>query len=153
MSLQQILQLIWLLRKKTVDLSVNEDIELNDLRLPKAVILYEATGVTEIDSEIAWSPTDDSEFREYKLYRHNTTGLDETTGLLIHVATSVNDTTFTDTDLTPLSDYYYRVFVLDDFGRIGGSNIIGITTEEAILLKNGGFESIENNVPCILGFY
>jgi len=75
-------------------------------------------------------------FYEYKIYRHYHTGLDENTGTLIHVSTSADDTIFNDigTDLeyglTPATTYYYRVYINNNFGRLGGSNIIGVTTNK-----------------------
>lgn len=133
--------------EKTIDININEDTQLNNLRLPKAVDLYDAKNITESSAEIYWSPTDDSEFREYKLYRHNSSGLDESTGTLIHVSTSINDTSFIEDDLNPLQKYYYRIFAMDNFGRIGGSNIINLTTNNVMVVLNGGFEELSNEIP------
>ena len=55
--------------EKTINISVHEDLELSYLKLPKAVLLHEPTDVTESRAFISWSPTDDEEFREYKLFR------------------------------------------------------------------------------------
>lgn len=129
--------------EKSYTLSINEDTELNELRLPKAVELFSVNSIDITQAEISWSLTDDPEFREYKLYRHNSSGLDETTGSLIHVSTEVDDTEFIDEDLNPFQTYYYRIYVLDDFGRIGGSNIVNFTTDNVELIKNGGFEDVQ----------
>jgi len=131
--------------EKTVEISVNENIEIENLRLPKAVVLQEGQNITQSSADISWSPTDDNEFREYKLYRHNSSGLDETTGDLIHVSTSLNDTIFTDNELNPAEQYFYRVFIMDDFGKIGGSNIIDLTTDNLQIIGNGGFESLSTD--------
>ncbi len=133
--------------EKVVDISVNSDTEIESLRLPKAVFLYQARNITDTHADISWTPTDDTEFREYKLYRHSSSGLDESTGTLIHVSTSLNDTTFVDDDLNPLEQYYYRVFVMDDFGKIGGSNIMDLTTDNIQIIINGGFEDLSDNQP------
>lgn len=133
--------------EKTIDISVNEDTELNNLRLPKAVKLDDPKNITESSAGINWNPTDDSEFREYKLYRHNSSGLDESTGTLVHVSTSINDTSFMDEALNPLQTYFYRIYVMDDFGRIGGSNIINLTTNNIQIILNGGFEDVTTNIP------
>lgn len=37
--------------------------------------------------------------------------------------------------------------MLDDFGRIGGSNILEVQTKNAVLPKNGSFEQLENETP------
>jgi len=91
-----------------------------------------------------WNKTDALDFREYKLYRHTTSGLDETTGTLVHVATSILDTSFIDTDLQPFKNYFYRVYIMNDYGRLGGSNIVNDTTKQINIIWNGDFESQEN---------
>lgn len=133
--------------EKTINISVYEDIELSYLKLPKAVYLYEAMDITESSAKISWSPTDAEDFREYKLYRHSTSGLDETTGTLVHISTSLTDTSFVDNQLNPFQFYYYRVYVMNEYGRIGGSNIIQIQTENVQLIRNGGFEEISGDEP------
>ncbi len=133
--------------EKTYDISVYEDLVLNFLKLPKAVQLYDADAITSSSAELAWSPTDDDNFREYKLYKHNTSGLDETTGTLAHVSTSLFDTLFVDETLNPNEAYFYRVYVMDDFGRIGGSNIVDFQTNNVQLIRNFGFEETSASVP------
>ncbi|WP_405246092.1 carbohydrate binding domain-containing protein [Cellulophaga sp. Asnod2-G02] len=132
---------------KTIEIDVNQNTEINNLKLPKAVSLFDPNLTSESSVNLEWSKTDDDDFREYKLYRHNSSGLDESTGTLIHVATKLSDTTFVDTGLSPLTEYFYRIYVLDNFGLIGGSNIINTTTSNAELIKNNGFEELENGEP------
>ncbi|MGB5237932.1 MAG: hypothetical protein WBN59_09895 [Flavobacteriaceae bacterium] len=131
--------------EKSINVSINEDTEINEVRLPKGVELFDIVVIDITQAEISWSATDDPEFREYKLYRHDSSGLDETTGTLIHVSTSLEDTSFIDEDLNPFQTYYYRVYVMDDFGRIGGSNIVSFTTDNIELIQNGGFEDVQSN--------
>jgi len=69
--------------------------------------------------------------------------LDETTGTLIHVATSIADTVFQVDDLQPLSTYYFRVFVLNQFGLLGGSNIVSAKTANLEIVQNGDFEILD----------
>jgi len=123
-----------------MELAVESDITLDNLTLPKAVILRPPTNVTDNSMTLSWTKSEESNFREYKLYRHITFGLDETTGTLVYVATSVDDTIFTDQNLDPLTPYFYRVFVMNEFGRIGGSNIVGDTTMNRNFIWNGNFE-------------
>lgn len=127
------------------NVAVNDDLTLSELLLPKAVFLYPLTNVTSSSMEISWSPTDAADFREYKIYRHTTPGLDETTGLLIYVSTSVRDTTFNDTELFESTTYYYRVYVMNEFGRLGGSNISSTKTLNKNLFRNGDFESFDSS--------
>lgn len=133
--------------EKTLDISVYEDVNLSYLKLPKAVYLYEAMDISELSAKIFWSPTDDEGFREYKLFRHSTSGLDETTGTLMHVSTSLTDTSFVDNQLNPFQNYHYRVYVMNEYGRIGGSNIIQIQTKNVQLIRNSGFEEISEEEP------
>ncbi len=133
--------------EKTIEISVFDDLVLSNLKLPKAVFLFDANEITESSARISWSPTDDEDFREYKLYRHNSSGLDETTGTLVHVSTSLIDTIFTDTQLNPFENYYYRVYVMNEYGRIGGSNIMQLQTENVQLIRNGSFEELVNDKP------
>lgn len=121
-------------------IAVTGDLTFSELLLPRAVHLYPLQNVTSSSTEIFWSPTDAIDFREYKLYRHTTPGLDETTGTLIYVATSINDTSFIDSDLFESTIYYYRVYVMNEFGKLGGSNIVSSKTLLKNLIKNGDFE-------------
>ena len=66
--------------------------------------------------------------------------MDETTGTLIYVATAITDTSFVDTDLFESTTYYYRVYVMNEFGRLGGSNINSAKTLFRNLIMNGDFE-------------
>ena len=127
--------------EKTISISVYDDVVLDHLRLPKVIYLYPAEDIGVTGARVLWSPTDDESFREYKLFRHITSGLDETTGTLVHVSTSLTDTTFYDEDLEPYQQYFYRIYVMNDFGKLGGSNLISFYTSNIQLLNNGGFEN------------
>jgi len=122
------------------NVAVTENTNLSDLKLPKAVYLYPLTEITSSSAKIVWSPTDANDFREYKVYRHTTPGLDETSGTLIYVATAINDTSFIDSELFESTTYYYRVYLMNEYGRLGGSNINSIKTLYKNLIKNGDFE-------------
>ena len=121
-------------------LVVSSNIELQNMELPKPIHLNEVENKTATSAELLWNKTDASDFREYKLYRHLSSGLDETTGTLIHVATEKSDTLFVDENLLPSENYYYRIYVMNDYGRLGGSNIVESKTEKLNLIQNGGFE-------------
>lgn len=124
----------------TSEISVDKDTYVDDLKLPEAVTLEEVSELTSNSMKLVWTKSDANDFREYKLYRHLTSGLDETTGTLVHVATSIADTIFTDQDLSPTTEYYYRVYVMNDYGRLGGSNIVSGITEILNFIWNGDFE-------------
>ena len=90
--------------------------------------------------ELVWHPTDASDFREYKLYRKGDPGLDETTGDLTFVSTGRLDTTFVDGTTLVGQEYYYRVYILNEFGRVGGSNLVSIQTAIQNLVPDGAFD-------------
>jgi len=113
---------------------VAEDTYLNNLILPEPVNLYPPVDYTSKTVTLTWSKYNHDNFYEYKLYRHTISGIDESTGKLIHIATSINDTVFIDNGsdldygLETNTTYYYRVYVNNEYGRLGGSNIQPVTT-------------------------
>jgi hypothetical protein len=112
----------------TTPITVTQNLDLPDLLLPQPVALESPSKVTGGSMSLSWMPSESQSFREYKLYRHLSSGLDETTGTLVHVGTAVDDTTFVDEGLKGDEKYFYRVFVLDDYGLLGGSNVVSATT-------------------------
>jgi len=128
--------------EKTYDINVNQDLYLQSLTLPKCVEMFSPIQVTHNTMKLVWNSSDATDFREYKIYRHTTSGLDETTGVLAHVSTTIKDTVFVDSLLIPATKYYYRVYVMNDYGRLGGSNIVNAVTTQYNLLKNGNFETV-----------
>lgn len=138
---------------KSTNLEVNDDVILDQFKLPLGVFLYDATNIIYSQATITWSATEANDFREYKLFRNLTSGLDENTGTLVHVSTSINDTTYIDNSLDPLTEYYYRVYLMNDYGKLGGSNIIKLTTENTSLILNGDFEEIgQDSLPTFWNF-
>lgn len=133
--------------QKNLSVSLNSDTSMDDLVLPDPVVLNTASEVTSSSALLSWNNSTDDGFREYKLYRHNSSGLDETTGILVHVATSVDEVSFLDENLNNAEVYFYRVFVLDEFGQIGGSNIINFETQSVQIIKNGSFENATGDIP------
>jgi hypothetical protein len=131
-------------QEKTSYITVNNDIILQAFLLPRAVKLELPNNIAGTSMSIYWNPTDANDFREYKLYRHLSSGLDENTGTLIHVSTTIDDTLFEDKSLNPITQYYYRVFVMNEYGRLGGSNIVSAKTSNINYVKNGGFEDKNN---------
>ncbi len=125
----------------SVDLNLTADAELDGLRLPAPIELSEPMPSADGGSlRLSWAQSTASDFREYKLYVHDSAGLDESTGELIYVATEREDTEFSHDSIDSGQTYYYRVFVMNDRGRLGGSNIVSITAPPAELIRDGGFE-------------
>ena len=134
---------------QTTELVVgNEDIELGDIRLPIPPVLYplDSSSINSNGIHLYWSNTLDPEFREYKLYRKTDPGLDETTGDLLFVTTTTSDTQFVDNNFSYGLTYYYRVFILSAFGKLGGSNLVSILTPVQNYIVNGDFEEASNQV-------
>src|SRR6186713_1165195 len=123
------------------NVSVLSETSEEEIELPKGVTLLEPSNVTDSSVELKWTRSTLPNFLEYKLYRHSSSGLDEATGELIHVATNANDTVFTDSDVRESETYYYRVFVRNTFGLYGGSNIVDISTSVGNYVQNGDFEA------------
>ncbi len=134
-----------LFSERSFVIQVNADLRMNDLTLPKAVELDKPLDISDSSIALSWTASEDPGFREYKLYRHTTSGLDENTGTLAHVSTEIDSTDFVDNDLDPLTDYFYRVYVMDEFGLLGGSNIVSATTLNLNVLVNGSFETLNNS--------
>lgn len=126
------------------NIQVNDDIVLNSLKLPIPTSLYQPDSVSSSSMMLKWTQTDAEDFREYKLYRHNTPGLDELTGELLYVGTNKQDTLFYDTNLASGETYYYRTYILNEYGKLGGSNIVSQMTIKSNLVPDGDFESGEN---------
>ncbi len=127
--------------KKSFDLDVNTDINYEELLLPNPVSLLSVTIDTSTNiATITWNKSNSEDFREYKLYSHSTSGIDETTGTLEHVATEIKDTV-TAIQLDNYKRTFLRVFVMNDYGKLGGSNIINVQSMNINLCIGGDFES------------
>ena len=127
------------------------DLDLESLLLPVPIKLLEPTDVTSKSIKLTWNKCHASDYREYKIYIHNSGALDETTGTLLNIVTDINDTVLTVNEgdfwwagstLTPNTTYYFRVFVMNSYGRMSGSNIREVTTS---LWDNAG-EFINNYI-------
>jgi Carboxypeptidase regulatory-like domain/Carbohydrate binding domain/Fibronectin type III domain len=133
---------------KTSSITVSNDLYLESILLPKGVTISIPTNITANSFHLTWTSTNANDFREYKLFRATSSGLDETTGTLVHVSTAIGDTEFTDNNLNPLTDYYYRVYIMNDYGRLGGSNIVTSLTLNKNIILNGSLEEISSNFPA-----
>jgi hypothetical protein len=121
-----------------VEIELKENIvNLDNLLLPVSVELLEAYNITTNSITLAWNKCNASDFREYKIYIHHSAALDESTGTLLNIATNANDTILSINEgdfwwggstLTPNTSYYFRIFVMNSYGRMSGSNIIRAKT-------------------------
>lgn len=121
-------------------IEVKSDMVLNDLKLPNPVSIVSNILDSTINKvTVVWQKSISDEFREYKLYSHTSPGLDESTGTLEYVGTGKNDTAFTFTVASNQS-FYFRVYVMDDFGKLGGSNIVSLKSSNPNLIGDGSFD-------------
>jgi hypothetical protein len=105
------------------NISVIEDLILSSLRIPSPSELHTPVAAAGDSVRLSWNSFSESlQFSEYKLLRKNNPGIDENNGELIYVGTGLNDTTFIDY-LPQEGSYYYRLYVMNHMGRLGGSNI------------------------------
>ncbi|MCP3170134.1 carboxypeptidase regulatory-like domain-containing protein [Myxococcus qinghaiensis] len=119
---------------------VAETDKVADLRLPRPTRLAEPVVVGAGMAEVTWNPYSGADFREYKLYRASSAALDESTGTLVHVGMASGTARFVDESVRPGEVYFYRVFVMNDFGRLAGSNIARLSLPVINLVQGGDFE-------------
>lgn len=120
-----------------IDIEVSKDLDLEELLLPVPVHLLDPSEITSNSIKLSWNKCIASDFREYKIYIHHSSALDESTGTLLHISTDRNDTVLNVNEgdfwwggatITPNSTYFFRVFVMNAYGRMSGSNIVEATT-------------------------
>jgi hypothetical protein len=112
---------------------------------PPIINQIDTNEVSRTGIPLKWSKTADPNFIEYKVYRKNVAGFDETNGDLVFASTSIADTQFIDRSFETGYYYYYRVYVFSTEGKRGGSNIVNTNTPPRVnLLANGGFENSAN---------
>jgi len=94
---------------------------------PASVVLEAPTDVTGTGMTLTWGRSQSLDFGWYRLYRSESPVVDQTT-VLIRETTDQDLLSFIDSGLTPDTRYYYRVYVVDEWGIATGSNIVSDTT-------------------------
>ncbi len=125
--------------ERRVQLLITKNVDLDDLLLPEPIELFPPVATPD-GLLLSWEPTDAVDFYEYDLYTHDTAGLDETTGELIFVGTAPDQTEFLHESVDGASEYFYRVFVMNEVGRLGGSNLTSAVAPIVNLIRDGDFE-------------
>jgi hypothetical protein len=89
---------------------------------------------------ISWERISGNTLMEYKVYRKDSPGLDETNGELIFSTSNIDETTYIDAGFRTGKTYYYRVFAYVESGKYTGSNIVSASVPEVNLVVNSDFE-------------
>lgn len=96
-------------------------------KAPTAITLFEPSILTKNSITLSWSECTDPDFESYKLYRSQTSGVDDTS-LLIAIINVSSTLTFNDIGLLPVTTYYYRIYVVDNGSLSTASNEVEGTT-------------------------
>jgi fibronectin type 3 domain-containing protein len=75
------------------------------------------------DLILTWSPSVEADFANYRLFR-STLVEPDTSYTLIRIINTASTTEFRDVSVVSDIDYYYQIFVFDQFGLSAGSNIV-----------------------------
>ncbi len=112
----------------TSDLTASEYLTIAN---PPTAVTLAAQMVTDNDGNrsisLSWTSSPDNDFETYRLYKDNSSGIqDGDTDLIIWITESKSQTEFSDINPTA-GTYHYRVFVFDQQGLATGSNEVTIT--------------------------
>ena len=80
---------------------------------------------------LSWSTSTEVSFAAYEIYRSTLAGVTDASTLIATI-TDPSTTSYTDSGLTAETTYYYRVYVLNDFGLRNGSNEASATTNQVV---------------------
>ena len=117
-----------------IDIDVLTDISFDNQKMLNPVrITCELDSVSNILT-VRWNKSQAEDFAEYELAGHSSSGS------LYYSSTYINDT-ITTFQLKINSDYDIRIFERNNEGRMTGSNIMYVTTENNFL-KYGDFEDV-----------
>ncbi len=99
---------------------------------PPAVTLHEPTDVRSTSAYLSWGESDIHDFGVYRLYRDQVE-LVTTESTLVSELDQSSFTAYRDTELSPGTRYYYRLFVVDDASEpeSTGSNTVTVLTPGA----------------------
>ncbi len=98
---------------------------------PPAVTLFQATAVGTTAATLSWEESEVHDFAFYRLYRDVISTVTTSSTLVVEMDDE-SFTSYRDTDLEPGTQYYYRVFVVDDAdeAEATGSNTVSVETDE-----------------------
>jgi len=109
---------------RSIPIVIQNDIYLDSIVIPKSIKMYPPD--SSINSiTISWNKAEANNIVQYWLYRSIASEFDQSSGQLIHNSSNLNDTIYTDLNLPSGIRYYYRVYLMDVYGTLGWSDIVG----------------------------
>ena len=96
---------------------------------PAPVVLHAPTAVTGHTMTLSWDQSAAEDFGSYRLRRSETPIIDATTAAIYETPVQ-GSLTFNDSGRQPVTTYYYRIYVVDEWGIESGSNIVSATTTD-----------------------
>jgi fibronectin type 3 domain-containing protein len=99
---------------------------INIAKSPTPVSLG-AVAETSASIKLTWSQSSESDFSAYQIYRSTSSNVSNNSNL-VTIITGRTTTTYTDSDLLGNTGYFYRIYVYDNTGRFGASNVAADTT-------------------------
>lgn len=102
---------------------------------PAPVVITAADAIASYEVSIIWSQSSSGVFFAYRIYRDTDADVTESSTLLRTIS-SAGTTSFSDTTVADDTDYYYRVYVVDNSGLRSGSNVVSVTTPENTAPEN-----------------
>ena len=114
---------------------------------PIAVVLNPVTSLTTTSLTLTWSQNNDTDFKEYRVYRAEAPGV---TDLLQNEVAIISDRfnpSFDDTGLNTTSKtYYYRVYVVDKAGNRTRSNEV-VADDGVSIVQSASFAPTSPVLP------
>ncbi|MCK4641270.1 MAG: hypothetical protein KAU06_08030 [Candidatus Marinimicrobia bacterium] len=106
-------------------------------KLPVPVVLKENYSATKFTATISWYKSGE-DVKYYRIHRNRNSNVGSNLSDSVGI-TAAKNSMFVDRNLSSLTSYYYKVFIVDDAGYATGSNVIQVET--------AGIGTISLNVP------
>jgi hypothetical protein len=101
-----------------------------NLRTPSAVTLNEPGAVTSDRIALDWTRSDARDFSAYRVHRNRSGAVSDADSMVAEI-TNIDRTFLDDSGLQENTEYFYRVYVVDQGGLSSRSNEESVTTQSA----------------------
>jgi hypothetical protein len=81
---------------------------------PDAITLLSITEITSDSMTLRWTRSLDDHFGNYSIYRDDNSDVQPETAVLAGTVANQSTTVFTDSGLSPSTEYFYKVYVVND---------------------------------------